>query len=125
MQVQLDLDLFTGGNDLVVPMQYYSAKYFNENGLMKKSFAVSVDSRDELRKGALIKTSTGRQAVISKRILVCDIDSQYHGKLIHAESLNTTIEDYLVDKLCNDAEQINMLDTYYKLRKKEQDDANK
>ena len=58
MQVQLDLDLFTGGTDLVVPMQYYAAKYLDDNGLMKKRFAVSVDSRDELRKGALIRTST-------------------------------------------------------------------
>ncbi|MCS9993233.1 hypothetical protein EFL69_09135, partial [Weissella confusa] len=54
MQVQLDLDLFTGGTDLVVPMQYYSAKYFDDKGLMKKSFAVSVDSRNELRKGAAL-----------------------------------------------------------------------
>lgn len=124
MQVQLDLDLFTSGTDLVVPMQYYSAKYFNENGLMKKIFAVSVDSRDELRKGALIKTSAGRQAVISKRSSIREIDEDFNGQLIHAESLNATIEDYLVDKLINGAEQINMLDTYYKLRKKEQDDAN-
>lgn len=125
MQVQLDLDLFTGGTDLVVPMQYYSAKYFDDKGLMKKSFAVSVDSRNELRKGALIKNSTGRQAVISQPKLIPEIEAEYNGQLIHAESLNTMLEDYLVDKLGSSIEQVNLLDSYYKLQKKEQDDANK
>lgn len=119
MQVQLDLDLFTGGTELVVPMQYYSAKYYDDKGLINKNFAVSVDSRDELRKGALIKTSAGRLAVISQRKLIREIEGDFNGQVIHAESLNTTIEDYLADKLFKSTGQIDKLDTYYKLQKKE------
>ena len=109
MQVQLDLDLFTDSNELIVPMRYYTANYLEDKGLSTQTLIVSVDMRDAVYKGSLVRLENGRVAVVDSTATFKQIKQDYAGKSFQASSMHELLSDYLTDLLMNVSNNISLL----------------
>lgn len=109
MQVQLDLDLFTDSNELIVPIRYYIANFLEDKGLGTQTLIVSVDSRDAVYKGSLVRLMNERVAVVDSPATFKQIKQDYAVKSFEASSMHELLSDYLTDLLMDVTNNISLL----------------